>query len=313
MLTTTAASATKASHARAVRAYYHTFESIIGYRLMKGVKHCGYHPDPEHPLSLAASQLEQDDLVGRMLAGKSGDRVLECGCGEGSAANYIAKKYGYQITGLDLLPLNITRAHREAKREGNNNTFVVGDYMDLPFPDNSFDAVYAMETLVHALNANELFSGIFRVLKPGGKLVFCEYSMTPREMMNEAGKRTMTIIDTACPMPALEQFTTGAFPGILKKAGFTDVDVTDITEHIKPSVVKFYRYARWPMQIIKRLHLERQFVGAYSAYALYLSHTAGEDLMQYNLVTARKPSATGKATAKTGMSGKPRQRIAEHA
>ena len=34
---------TKVSHARAVRAYYHSFESILGYRLfLNGVKHCGW-------------------------------------------------------------------------------------------------------------------------------------------------------------------------------------------------------------------------------------------------------------------------------
>lgn len=297
-MTTTITGKDKASHAQAVRSYYHTIESIIGYRVLNGVKHCGYHPDPVRPLSLAAAQLEQDNLVAETLSGNSGDHVLECGCGEGSAANYIAKNYGYQVTGLDLLPMNIARANRQAKKAGNQNTFVVGDFMDLPFPDESFDAVYAMETLVHALDAHQLFAGMFRVLKPGGKLVFCEYSMTPRDHMSGAGQRTMTIINTACPMPALEQFTTGAFPQILHDAGFVDITVKDITENIKPSVVKFYKVARWPMQVVKLLHLERQFVNMYSAYALYLSHTAGEDLMQYNLVTARKPSATTRPSRK---------------
>ena len=277
---------------KAVHAYYHTLESIVGYRLLKGVKHCGYHPDPEHPLSIAAAQLEQDALVGRTLAGKPGEMMLECGCGEGSAANYLAERYGYVITGIDLLHLDIARANRQAKRQHNQNSFTVVDYMNFPFADDSFDAVYAMETLVHASDAHKLFTGIYRVLKPGGKLVFCEYSMTPRERMSDEGRETMTIIDTACPMPALEEFTTGAFPRLLQEAGFTNVTATDITAHIKPSVKRFYEYTRWPMQIIKRLHLERRFVNTYCSYALYRSHVRGEDLMQYNLVAARKPART---------------------
>ncbi len=282
--------ATKLSdNTRAVRGYYHSLESIIGYRVIGGVKHCGYHPDPEHPLSLAAAQLEESDLVGRALAGKSGDVMLECGCGEGGTANYLASKYGYVVFGVDLLFLNIARAKRHARRAGNKNTFLVADYMDVPFADDTFDAVYALATLVRAADAHRLFTEIYRALKPGGKLAFCEYSMTPREQITEAGRRTMTIIDTACPMPALEQFTTGSFPKLLEDAGFCDVHVTDITANIKPSVVKFYRLARWPMQIIKHLYLERHFVNIYCSYALYHSHIAGEDLMQYNLVTARKP------------------------
>ena len=275
---------------QAVRRYYRTPESILGYRLLRGVKHCGYHPDPRHPLSLAAAQLEQDDLVGRTLGLHRGANVLECGCGEGSAANYLAAKYGFHVTGIDILTRNITRASRQAKRERNSNIFQVADYMRLPFADKSFDGIYAMETLVHALDAHELFKGMYRVLKPGGKLVFCEYSMTARSKLSEAGKRTMTIIDTACPMPALEQFTEGSFPRLLRSVGFTDIDVTDITAHIKPSVIKFYRIARYPMAIISPLRLESHFVNTYCSWALYRSHVRGEDLMQYNLVTACKPA-----------------------
>lgn len=274
---------------KAVRRYYRRLESILSYRLLRGVKHCGYHPDPNNPLSVAEAQVEQNDLIGRTLALPRGKTILECGCGEGSTANYLAQKYGYVITGVDILPRNIARANRQASTEGNQNTFQMADYMQLPFADNTFDGVYAMETLVHAADAHVLFTGMYRVLKPGGKLVFCEYSMTPRSKMSKAGKRTMTIINTACPMPALEQFTQGSFPALLHDAGFTSVTVTDITEHIKPSVVKFNSIARYPMAILSRLHLERYFVNTYCSWALYRSHVRGEDLMQYNLVTAYKP------------------------
>jgi sterol 24-C-methyltransferase len=39
----------------------------------------------------------------------------------------------------------------------------------MPFEDNSFDAVYAFEATCHAANRVEVYSEIFRVLKPGGK------------------------------------------------------------------------------------------------------------------------------------------------
>jgi sterol 24-C-methyltransferase len=38
----------------------------------------------------------------------------------------------------------------------------------IPFPDNSFDAAYAMEATVHAPSLEGVYSEIFRVLKPGG-------------------------------------------------------------------------------------------------------------------------------------------------
>lgn len=48
----------------------------------------------------------------------------------------------------------------------------------MPFPDNSFDAVYAIEATVHAPSLQGVYSEIFRVLKPGGKFGVYEWLMT---------------------------------------------------------------------------------------------------------------------------------------
>lgn len=279
------------AYSQKVRSYYHTFESIVGYRLMtKGVKHFGYHPDPEHPVSLEAAQLAEDDLIAKALKLPSGAQVLEAGCGEGSAANYIATKYGYNITGVDLLPRNIQRAKALARQKQTSAQFMVGDYMQLPFDNETFEGVYAMETLVHAPEAIALFNELLRMLKPGGKLVFCEYSMTPRARLSEAGRTVMTMMNTHSHMPSLEQFTTGAFPALLTTAGFSNVAVTDITDNFMPSLRYFHHWAHRPNQLIKKLGLQKRFINAYSAAEIYNLHLHGEDLIQYSLVEAIKPS-----------------------
>jgi sterol 24-C-methyltransferase len=48
----------------------------------------------------------------------------------------------------------------------------------MPFPDNSFDAVYAIEATVHAPSLEGVYSEIFRVLKPGGTFGVYEWLMT---------------------------------------------------------------------------------------------------------------------------------------
>ncbi len=278
------------AHTRQVKAYYHSLESIVGYRLMtQGVKHFGYHPDPAHPLTLAEAQLAEDDLVAHRLGVKPGAKILECGCGEGSAANFIAQAYGLKVTGIDLLPRNVARATKTAARLNTGALFQVGDYMRLPFTPHSFAAIYAMETLVHAPDTTKLFGELYRVLEPGGKLVFCEYSMTPRDRLSAHAAKVVTTMNTYSHMPALEDFTTGAFPALLASVGFRQIHVTDITPNFMPTLEYFYRKARTPNKLIKRLHLERHFINTYSAAEIYSLHAGGEDVIQYNLVEAQKP------------------------
>ena len=48
----------------------------------------------------------------------------------------------------------------------------------MPFPDASFDAVFSFEATCHAANRVEVYSEIFRVLKPGGKFAMYEWCLT---------------------------------------------------------------------------------------------------------------------------------------
>lgn len=54
----------------------------------------------------------------------------------------------------------------------------MADQQNIPFPDNSFDAVYAIEATVHAPSLQGVYSEIFRVLKPGGVFGVYEWLMT---------------------------------------------------------------------------------------------------------------------------------------
>jgi len=54
------------------------------------------------------------------------------------------------------------------------------DYQQMSFPDNTFDAVYAIEATVHAPSLEGIYSQIFRVLKPGGVFGVYEWLMTDK-------------------------------------------------------------------------------------------------------------------------------------
>ncbi|KAF2863737.1 hypothetical protein K470DRAFT_254630 [Piedraia hortae CBS 480.64] len=111
-----------------------------------------------------------------------GQRVLDVGCGVGGPAREIAKFTGASIVGLNNNDYQIQRATAYTQREGlaDRVSFVKGDFMQMSFPDNSFDAVYAIEATVHAPSLEGVYSEIFRVLKPGGVFGVYEWLMTAK-------------------------------------------------------------------------------------------------------------------------------------
>ena len=107
-------------------------------------------------------------------------KVLDVGCGVGGPAREIAKFTGAHITGLNNNDYQIERATHYAHKEelSNQLKYVKGDFMQMSFPDNSFDAVYAIEATCHAPSLEGIYSEIFRVLKPGGVFGVYEWLMT---------------------------------------------------------------------------------------------------------------------------------------
>lgn len=140
-----------------------------------------------------------EHYLAHMMNLRDGMRVLDVGCGVGGPAREIAKFSGVNVVGLNNNDYQIERATRYAEKEGLSDQlkFTKGDFMvcsnpplvisrllitsqQMSFPDNSFDAVYAIEATVHAPSLEGIYSEIFRVLKPGGVFGVYEWLMTDK-------------------------------------------------------------------------------------------------------------------------------------
>ncbi|KAI8293790.1 Sterol 24-C-methyltransferase [Colletotrichum sp. SAR11_240] len=121
-----------------------------------------------------------EHYLAHMINIKKGMKVLDVGCGVGGPAREIAKFTGAYITGLNINEYQVERAARYTKKElmDKNVQFVQADFMNIPFEDNTFDAVYAIEATVHAPSLQAVYSEIHRVLKPGGVFGVYEWVMT---------------------------------------------------------------------------------------------------------------------------------------
>ena len=91
-------------------------------------------------------------------------KVLEIGCGIGVLTSYLAKKYQWDMTGIDLDPEQINRAKKDYV-ENRNLRFIEADATKTPFDTNEFDLVLSFDVLHHIPDWHKVFLEIDRVLK----------------------------------------------------------------------------------------------------------------------------------------------------
>lgn len=92
-------------------------------------------------------------------------KILDAGCGEGYLANRLSREY--TIWGLDKDKQSVMKAQRNARV----SRFRVGDVTDMPFEDDSFDAVIASEILEHLPDETKFINEIGRVIAKGAILI----------------------------------------------------------------------------------------------------------------------------------------------
>ncbi len=96
-----------------------------------------------------------------------GARVLKLGIGPGLAAQRLSQR-GYEVVGLDI---SIRFVKEISSHTGPHFRIVVGDVLDLPFPDASFDAVTSLYLLEHVTDVERALLEMMRVLRKGGLLL----------------------------------------------------------------------------------------------------------------------------------------------
>lgn len=108
-----------------------------------------------------------------------GDRVLDCACGTGDLSQAFAAAPTSQVIGLDftaqMLDHARIKAARLSKPHQDKLSYVEGDAMALPFPDQSFDVVSIAFGIRNVSTPTKALSEFYRVLRPGGRLIVLEF------------------------------------------------------------------------------------------------------------------------------------------
>jgi phosphoethanolamine N-methyltransferase len=153
---------------------------------------------------------------------QEGARVLDVGSGIGGAAFHLARAYGAKVTGIDLAEEMVAIALERTAQERMTDsvTFRLGDVLETSFAE-PFDIVWSRDAFMHIPDKPRLFSRLYELLAPGGRLVITDYARG-----KSPGK------------PEFEQYIqkTGyhvieprEYGRLLQSAGFVNVVVDDAT------------------------------------------------------------------------------------
>jgi len=162
------------------------------------------------------------------LSVKRGEQILDVGCGVGFLSYEIALQTGDsgRVSGIDQNSEMIRHANKRCESL-RNTEFSEANADNLPFPEESFDAVSCTQVLLYVNDVAQVLSGIRRVLKPAGRIIIVETDWRGVVLNSDYDSITRKIFsawDAAVPSPNLPV----RLGPLLVDNGFCNVDVEPI-------------------------------------------------------------------------------------
>jgi SAM-dependent methyltransferase len=175
----------------------------------------------------------------RRLDLSAGRTALEIGCGSGGVTERMARETGATCVGVDINPHAIEAAKTKPRDPGLSRRVsfqLVDAGKRLPFPDESFDAVFCNDSINHLPGRLDVLRDWHRVLRTGGRLLFTDPIVVTGQLTNEEIRIRSSIGFFLFTPP-------GQSERLLEQSGFTLAEVRDVTPAVA-EVSRKWRDAR---------------------------------------------------------------------
>jgi SAM-dependent methyltransferase len=220
---------------------------------------------------------EESNAIPQMLRVDANSSVLEIGCGSGGYALHLAKNVGCSIVGVDVNAPGVQNANQLASANGlaARAQFEQCDASKgLPFKNEAFDAVFANDVLCHIPGRPNVLREMFRVLKPGGRMLFSDALVIGGMISREE-------IDTRSSIGYYVYSPPGTNERLAEQAGFREVQATDTTENAASIAKKWHQAREKRRQDLIALEGTSNFDGLQAFLSCVHNLTAERRLLRY--------------------------------
>ncbi|MBF6328104.1 methyltransferase domain-containing protein [Nocardia transvalensis] len=193
--------------------------------------HYGYwdnDTDEDGPSEAATDRLT--DLMISGLDPQPGQRILDIGCGNGNPTLRLARARDVSVVGITVSRVQVELAQARVAELGlaERAEFRLADAMKMPFPDSSFDAAWALESMLHMPDRGQVLAEAARVLRPGAPLAIAD--VVERGPVSPEGKAVLDHMRATYKIHSLG--TADEYREQLAANDFVDVEITDITDKV---------------------------------------------------------------------------------
>jgi SAM-dependent methyltransferase len=212
--------------------------------------------------------------------------VLELGCGSGGYAIYVAERTACRITGLDLNAQAIRNANRLARTRDMipQVRFLRADLTKkLPYDPDTFDAIFANDVLCHVPNRPILLTEIFRILKPGGRMLYSDALVI-------AGQISQREIEVRSTLGLYIFSTPGQNEVLITAAGFSKPKSKDTTAETARIATNWFNARKKRKQLLIDQEGEVNFARQQSLLACAAKLAEDKRLLRY-VYLAQKPQS----------------------
>ncbi|MET7717346.1 methyltransferase domain-containing protein [Streptomyces sp. NPDC005407] len=225
----------EAPPSKEVAGFYNDLSGLLT-ELFGGSLHEGYWKSPDDPATMAEASRQLTDLLTEKLEVKSGDRVLDLGCGSGAPSIRLAQSTGAQVVGITNSAVQIEAAVRNAHEAGLGDqvSFTCADATVLDFEAESFNAVLMIESIFHLPDRLGALREVARVLRPGGRVALTDLldrDPAPAPMEQAVGDLAERSREHGRASLVAKPIRLEEYSSLMEQAGLVPVERIDITEH----------------------------------------------------------------------------------